>query len=78
MIESRETLHIERTELAFLLHMDGYGTLGQKINTWNTVQQNLPANAHLAWKNFFDEDKPTPTPEQTMQQTPKPWLITYQ
>ena len=78
MIEGRETLHIERTELAFLLHMDGYGTLGQKIDTWNTVQQNLPTNAQLAWKNFFDEDKPTPTPEQTMQQTPKPWLITYQ
>jgi hypothetical protein len=75
MIQNREQLVTNRPELAFVLHMDGHGSFGQKIDTWNTIQQNLPPNIFMAWKNFYDEDKPTPTPVETMKQ---PWFISYQ
>ena len=78
MIQNRETLDTSREELAYVIHVDGFGTLGQKRETWNKITTDLPPNTHTAWKNFYDEDLPTPTPEQTMQQAPKPLVITYQ
>ena len=78
MIQNRETLDTSRGELAYVIHVDGFGTLGQKRETWNKITTGLPPNTHTAWKNFYDEDLPTPTPGQTMQQTPKPLVITYQ
>lgn len=78
MIENRELLKTDRVELGYIIHMDGHGTLGQKIETWNNVKTNLPTNTYLGWKNFIDEDSPTPTPEQTMAQVPKPWFVSYQ
>jgi len=79
MVQARETLDTSRAEeLAYVIHMDGHGTLGQKRETWNRTIQDLPNNTHMAWKNFYDEDLPTPTPEQTMQQIPEPTVITYQ
>jgi hypothetical protein len=32
----------------------------------------------MAWKNFYDEDTPTFTPEQTMEVDPAPWFVSYQ
>mgnify|MGYP006981339232 FL=1 len=32
----------------------------------------------MAWKNFYDEDTPTFTPEETMAVDPKPWFVSYQ
>ena len=33
----------------------------------------------MAWKNFFDEDFPTFTPEQTYRDVnPRPWFVSYQ
>ncbi len=78
MITNRETLDTSREELAYVIHMDGHGELGSKINSWNVVKESLPQNIYLGWKNFIDEDKPTPTPEQTMSQDPKPWFISFQ
>ncbi len=78
MVQDREALNTIAKELAFVIHMDGLGTLGQKIDTWNTLKVGLSDNVFMAWKNFIDEDKPTPTPQQTMSQNPKPSLITYQ
>lgn len=78
MMPDRQNMKTDRTELAYVLHMDGHGELGSKINTWNTVKAGLPPNMHMGWKNFYDEDKPTPTPEQTMQQSPQPVLVSYQ
>ena len=78
MVTNRETLDISREELAYLVHVDGFGKLSSKTETWNVIKEGLPANVYLGWKNFFDEDKPTPTPEQTMSQDPKPWFISYQ
>ncbi len=78
MITERETLITNRKELSYILHMDGHGSLEQKTTSYTTIQQNQPTNTYLGWKNFYDEDKPTPTPQQTMQQDPKPWFISYQ
>ena len=78
MITERETMKIDYENLAFVLHMDGHGAPGSKTGTWNTIKEGIPASVFLGWKNFYDEDKPTPTPVMTMQQTPKPWFISYQ
>ncbi len=78
MINNRELLDTSREELAYMIHVDGFGKLSVKTDTWNVIKENLPTNTYLGWKNFFDEDKPTPTPEQTMSLTPKPWFISYQ
>ena len=78
MIQNRELLQTDREELSYILHMDGHGTLGQKIDTWNRLLPGLSAQTRLGWKNFYDEDKPTPTPQETMSQTPQPIFISYQ
>lgn len=78
MITSREALDTSREELAYTIHVDGFGRLSSKTDTWNIIKADLPTNVYLSWKNFFDEDLPTPTPAQTMSQDPKPWFISYQ
>ena len=78
MISNREALDTSRKELAYSIHVDGFGRLSSKTETWNVIKTGLPNNIYLGWKNFFDEDKPTPTPEQSMAQVPKPWFISYQ
>ena len=78
MITNRETLKTDYPELGYIIHMDGHSTLAQKTDTWNTIRVNLPSNIYMGWKNFYDEDRPTPTPEQTMAQTPVPHFISYQ
>ncbi|WP_049831286.1 hypothetical protein [Arthrobacter sp. RIT-PI-e] len=79
MITDREDLDVSRTELAVTLHADGHGTPGQKLDTWNVLQSVPPAGIWPSWKNFYDEDQPMLTPEQTYSVVePKPWLVTYQ
>ena len=38
----------------------------------------LPPTAATGWKNFYDEDRPTPTPAQTLAVTPRPIYVSYQ
>ncbi len=78
MITDREKLRTDREELLYVLHMDGHGSMGQKIETWNRLKKDLPQNMQMAWKNFYDEDKPTPTPKHTMLQDPQPVFVSYQ
>lgn len=79
MISGRENLDVSHTELALTLHADGHGTPGQKLDTWGVLQSGMPEGIWPSWKNFYDEDKPTLTPEQTYSLVdPKPWLVTYQ
>ncbi|THJ68663.1 hypothetical protein E8P82_01820 [Arthrobacter echini] len=79
MISGRENLDTSRSELAFTLHADGHGTPEEKLNTWSVLQDYMPEGIWPSWKNFYDEDKPTLTPEQTYTVVePKPWLVTYQ
>ena len=78
MISDREDIDASRDELAVLFHADGHGTPDLKLGTWNNLKEDLPEGARMAWKNFYDEDTPTFTPEQTMEVDPAPWFVSYQ
>jgi len=80
MIQNREDLRTDQPELGYIIHMDGHGTLGNKQETYRRITQDqpLPKGAFTGWKNFYEEDKPTPTPKQTMAQSPVPVFVSYQ
>lgn len=78
MIAGRERLDTSRDEVAVVIHADGNGTPGEKLATWDALRATPPPGVHWAWKNFYDEDSPTFTPEQTMGLDPAPVLISYQ
>jgi len=80
MIQGRDRLDTSHPELAVVLHADGQGTQGNKQATWRTLHQDLPSGQLFwGWKNFYDEDHPMLTPEQTVAQVnPRPNLISYQ
>ncbi|MBV7281459.1 cell wall-binding repeat-containing protein [Corynebacterium sp. TAE3-ERU30] len=78
MIRNREQLNVDYPELAIVLHADGHGTPDLKFQTWEVLKEGLDPRIFLAWKNFYDEDSPTFTPEQTMDIEPRPWFVSYQ
>ena len=78
MITNRATVRTDHDELQVIVHADGFGTAGQKLNTWNTLHINPPPNIRWGWKNFYDEDHPTFTPRQTVAVTPSPVFVSYQ
>jgi len=79
MIVDRERLDTSRDELAIMVHADGQGTQPMKQDTWRVLHQDVPAPVYWGWKNFYDEDAPTLTPEETIAQVlPTPQLVTYQ
>ncbi|WP_405218262.1 hypothetical protein [Agrococcus sp. Ld7] len=79
MITDRDTLEMRRPELAMLIHVDGLGSQPAKQATWAALMRDAPAGLHWGWKNFYDEDLPMLTPEQTMRDvSPVPDLVTYQ
>jgi hypothetical protein len=61
-----------------VFQMDGFGTLDLKIGSWNRMVADLPAGALTGWKNFYDEDRPTPTPAESLSVEPTPVYISYQ
>ncbi|WP_216208162.1 hypothetical protein [Amycolatopsis aidingensis] len=78
MIRNESALVTDRDELSLLIHMDGQGSTGQKDATWRAVVGARPGEVPLGWKNFYDEDHPMLTPEQTMSRRPTPMMISYQ
>jgi hypothetical protein len=78
MISNRPALVTNYDELQVVIHADGFGSAGQKMNTWNTLHLDAPPNIFWGWKNFYDEDRPTFTPQQTMAVSPKPVFVSYQ
>jgi hypothetical protein len=78
MITERETL-ITPSELAVLIQMDGQGPLGSKYGTYAAITDGaLDSGLYWGWKNFYDEDDPTATPEQTLAVDPQPVFVSYQ
>lgn len=72
-------LQVRGTEqVQVLIQMDGFGTLELKRDTWRRVVSALPDGAFSGWKNFYDEDRPTPTPSETMANEPPPRFVSYQ
>ncbi len=79
MIPDRDAVDVSRTELAISLHADGHGTPREKLETWNVLRKGLQPEIRMGWKNFYDEDSPTFTPEQTFTDVqPTPWFVSYQ
>ncbi|MGY1593074.1 hypothetical protein ACI79D_13930 [Geodermatophilus sp. SYSU D00708] len=79
MIPERERLDTSRDELAVLVHADGQGSQGDKQATWQALRQTDPDAVWWGWKNFYDEDAPMLSPEETIAQVnPRPQLISYQ
>jgi hypothetical protein len=78
MIDDRDQIDTSRPEVSIVLHADGHGTPDLKMETWDVLRSGLPSGIRMAWKNFYDEDTPTFTPEQTMAVEPRPWFVSYQ
>ncbi|GIH08860.1 hypothetical protein Rhe02_69270 [Rhizocola hellebori] len=78
MITNRSTLDTSHDELQVVIHADGFGSRGQKLETWRFLRVSPPPNVRWGWKNFYDEDTPTFTPAQTVELNPSPVFISYQ
>jgi hypothetical protein len=78
MIPDRDRLDTSRDELALMVHADGQGSQGDKQATWQALRQTEPDAVAWGWKNFYDEDRPMLTPEETVAVEPRPNLISYQ
>ena len=61
-----------------VFQMDGFGELPLKISSWDLMVADLPARVSTGWKNFYDEDSPTPTPAESLAVLPTPIYISYQ
>jgi hypothetical protein len=66
------------TELAYVIQMDGNGSQPQKQATWDTITADAPPGVSFGWKNFYDEDTPMLSLQQTMKQLPPPQYVSYQ
>jgi hypothetical protein len=78
MITNRDTLVTNYDNLRVIIHADGFGSPGAKDNTWNALHIDAPQNIVWGWKNFYTEDKPMFTPEQTVAVSPDIVWISYQ
>ncbi len=78
MLQDQDQIEMGRDEVQVLIHMDGQGATGEKDATWAAVIGAAQPGTPFGWKNFFDEDSPMLTPEQTMTREPTPFMISYQ
>ena len=78
MITNRELVE-SPSELAVLVHVDGQGPIHSKYQTYGALTGAADADRWWwGWKNFYDEDSPTPTPEQVLELDPLPVYVSYQ
>jgi hypothetical protein len=79
MLPGRDRVDLSRDELAVMVHADGQGGQGDKQATWRALNDGAQDELWWGWKNFYDEDAPMLTPEQTVAQVkPLPQLVSYQ
>lgn len=78
MLQDEDQIDVSRDEVQVLIHMDGQGSPDLKDGTWQAVVEAAPDGVPFGWKNFYDEDEPMLTPEQTMEKDPTPMMISYQ
>jgi hypothetical protein len=78
MITEREAIEAP-PELAVVIQVDGQGPLPTKYRTYEILTSGAEdAVWRWGWKNFYDEDSPMATPEQTLAVDPPPVFISYQ
>ena len=78
MIRGERELDTRHGDLAILIHMDGQGTPGDKLQTWQAVTAAAPAGVFFGWKDFYVKDHPMMSPRQTMARTPQLSMVSYQ
>ena len=78
MIRGEHELDTRHEDLAILIHMDGQGTPGDKLQTWQAVTAAAPAGVSFGWKNFYVKDHPMMSPRLTMARTPRLSMVSYQ
>jgi hypothetical protein len=78
MVRDRARLDTSHDELATVIHVDGHGTPSDKEQTYRAVTADAPAGVAWGWKDFYDEDSPTFSPQQTVDVDPSPSVVTYQ
>ena len=61
-----------------VFQMDGFGSFELKLGSWRRTVEDLPPGVTAGWKNFYDEDRPTPSPARTMAVSPTPVYVSYQ
>lgn len=78
MITNRDRVTIP-PELAVVVQADGQGAIAAKYETWAALTAGGDAAGFWwGWKNFYDEDIPTPTPEQVLALEPVVHYVSYQ
>jgi hypothetical protein len=77
MLPDRDTI-VAPPELAVVVHMDGQGPIGAKDGTYRAITQGAEDRWLWGWKNFYDEDSPTPTPDHVLSRDPLPVFVSYQ
>lgn len=77
MISAKQTIR-GTDNVQIVIHMDGFGPLRLKRETYARITSDLPSGAVVGWKNFYDEDEPTPTPQETMENDPVPMFVSFQ
>ena len=77
MIRAKQTIR-GTDNVQIVIHMDGFGPLRLKRETYARITSDLPTGAVVGWKNFYDEDEPTPTPQETMENDPVPMFVSFQ
>ncbi len=75
MITDKEAI-VDRDGVAINIHMDGFGTRAEKLNTYSLVQVEPPF--FNGFKLFFDEDIDMFSPAEVMALDPSPVFISYQ
>jgi hypothetical protein len=77
MLPDREDI-LAPPELALVVHMDGQGPIATKYDTYAALTRGHEDRWLWGWKNFYDEDLPTPTPAQVLDLDPLPVFVSYQ
>ena len=76
MIEDIDDGQSPRTGLVMVQHVDGFGTPGQKLDTFRTVVR--PRQFFLGFKLFYDEDRRLMRPGEVRAIRPRVRFVSYQ
>ena len=66
----------DRRHLAEVLHVDGFGTPGQKLDTYRVLAR--PKQFAMGFKLFYDEDRPRMRPADVRRIRPKVRFVSFQ
>jgi hypothetical protein len=77
MLPDRDTIEAP-PELAVVVHMDGHGTQDLKDGSYDAITAGAEDRWWWGWKNFYERDFPTASPERVLALDPRPVFVSYQ